>query len=244
MLLRALRAGVRLECALVAEVEADAELEAALEAAGTPMRTAPKAMLLEAGEGRASALAVGLATLKAEEPLEVLSRAPSGTGSRNRSVLVAWDIEEPGNVGALTRTALASGLCTMVCGGRTDPFHPKAVRTSMGSVFKLDFVRASSEQAVLGELSGAGIRALGAVVEGGTTIERLSSDPERPYALFVGNEGAGLPPSLANQLEKVSIVMASAVDSYSVNAATAILLYALGRRSTLEPSSESEPSSA
>jgi tRNA G18 (ribose-2'-O)-methylase SpoU len=114
----------------------------------------------------------------------------------------------------------------------------------MGSVFKLDFVRASSEQAVLGELSGAGIRALGAVVEGGTTIERLSSEPERPYALFVGNEGAGLPPSLANQLEKVSIVMASAVDSYSVNAATAILLYALGRRSTLEPSSESEPSSA
>ncbi|HVZ32137.1 MAG TPA: TrmH family RNA methyltransferase, partial [Polyangiaceae bacterium] len=141
MLERALRAGWRPRAVLVGEreLEREAELGELLKshlAVGLAVHRVPDAVLLELGEERRAALVTALFDLPREASAsELLARAPAPA-----LYLVVVDVEEPGNVGALLRTALACGAAGMLCVGATDPFHPKAVRTSLGSAFKLPFV--------------------------------------------------------------------------------------------------------
>src|SRR5690606_22190290 len=94
----------------------------------------PDRQLLETSDGRNSGLLVGLCDLPATD----CSRALQDDG---RPVLCLVNIDEPGNVGAMMRTALASGACALVSVGGCDLFHPKAVRTSLGSIFTLPLIR-------------------------------------------------------------------------------------------------------
>ncbi len=78
------------------------------------------------------------------------------------------------------------------------------------------------------QLRSAGIRSYGAVSSGG--IPPWQVDHSVPGAFLLGSEAFGLAPELASQLDAtVTIPMPSLVDSYSVNAAAAILLYEAGR---------------
>jgi len=102
--------------------------------------------------------------------------------------------------------------------GHTDPFHPKAVRTSMGSVCKLPVVRVSS----VSELEGWTL--IGTVCEDGTELAEMDFSGER-VALLMGSEAFGLSAGLQARLDRrVRIPMRSGVDSFSVNAAAAVVL--------------------
>ena len=140
---------------------------------------------------------------------------------------------DPGNVGALVRTAHASGARAMLAVGTTDPFHPKAVRTSMGSVFRVPVLAWGEMNAMLEDLRCARVHTLGAVSEGGKPLPRIST-PDGPSAVVLGSEASGLGPQERSALDElVTIPMARDVDSFSVNAAAAMLLYELRRESAL-----------
>jgi TrmH family RNA methyltransferase len=143
--------------------------------------------------------------------------------------LALMDIDEPGNVGALLRTALASGAAGVFCAGRSDPFHPKAVRTSLGSLFKLPLVRAASASELLSELQRLGVYCVAAVARGGEPLGHAPW-PRHKLTLLVGNEGQGLSEALQRAADaRVTIELSQAVDSYSVNAAAAVCLYEIQR---------------
>ncbi|MET0412445.1 MAG: RNA methyltransferase, partial [Polyangiaceae bacterium] len=136
----------------------------------------------------------------------------------------------PGNVGALLRTGLACAAAGAVCVGRSDAFHPKAVRTSLGSLFKLPLVHTPSAEALLAELARHGVHALATVARGGERLERARW-PEGTLALLMGNEGQGLPEAISSAADgRVRIDLSEEVDSFSVNAAAAICLYEIQRR--------------
>lgn len=186
--------------------------------------TVPEAVMLELGEGRNGGQLMALCEIPRPPPL---SEIPGMACARSAPVLVLVDVEEPGNVGALVRTALASDAVAIVAVGVSDPFHPKAVRTSMGSLFKLPVVHHYEVQPVLAEL--ASLRCIAAVAEDG--VAPWDADYGTATALFVGSEGKGLPISVTEVLhERVTIPMRDGVDSFSVNAAAAILLYEVNRR--------------
>ena len=67
-------------------------------------------------------------------------------------LLVAVDVVDPGNAGALVRTAHASGAAAFVALGVTDPYHPRATRTSLGSLFRLPILRYATTAPFLAEL--------------------------------------------------------------------------------------------
>jgi TrmH family RNA methyltransferase len=231
---RALRAGIRIDRTVVAQsfVESTAarprELLEQLRAAGTVVHVAPDHVLAELTEGRSIGAVVGLAALAAAPPLEAILAAAA---PRPPVLLVAADVEEPGNVGALVRTALAAGAVAFVASGISDALHPKAVRTSMGSLFRIPIVREEKPELAVERLREAGVRTVGATASGGTPLPDLALDG-RPLAVVVGGEAFGLPPAVAGRLdERVTIPMGSEVDSYSVNAAAAIVLYEIRRRS-------------
>jgi RNA methyltransferase, TrmH family len=204
------------------------ELELLLDlvvARGGRCHEAPDADLITLGEGRRSGLLTALFALPAGPPLAELLAA-SGAAL----FLVLVDVVEPGNVGALIRTALASGARGAICVGSTDPFHPKSVRTSLGSLFKLPLVRLTSSDGLLAALRAHGVHSLATVARDGVALDRAVW-PRGSLALLVGNEGQGLPERLRDGADgRVTIDLSSAADSFCVNAAAAVCLYEVQRR--------------
>jgi TrmH family RNA methyltransferase len=195
-----------------------------LRGAGTRVCPAPDDALDGLTEGRGLGAIVGLVPMPEPAPIERL--LDPATGGRP-VLLVAVEVEDPGNVGALCRTALASGAAGLVTVGISDPYHPRAVRTSMGSLFKLPIARSRTLREVLAELRAHGATTVAAVSTGGAPLPGEDPGPG-PVAVLVGREAFGLSQeALAAVDRRVSIPMATGVDSFSVNAAAAILLYEL-----------------
>ncbi len=211
----ALRRGLVLEACLVSEER----LERAHELArlGAPVRLVD-AQLLQ----RASALVTppGILALASVPPalsLEELSPA------RAPLVAVACGISDPGNLGALARTAEAAGVGALVLVGGASPWNPKALRGSMGSLLRLALVQAPDAGAVRAALAQHGWRQVRAATRGGVAFERF--DWRGPLALWISSETGALPPE-AGEAEPVTIPMAGAVESLNVTTAAAILLFA------------------
>jgi TrmH family RNA methyltransferase len=158
-----------------------------------------------------------------------LSFSPSPLPPRSPAsplFLAATDIRDPGNAGALTRTAHAAGAGALLVTGQADPFHPRATRISRGSIFKLPVVAYETGAALLDDLRRCGVVAVAATAEDGVPLPEAVW-PDQPAAILMGNEGEGLPPEILSAVDmRVTIPMAAGVDSYSVNAAAAIILYA------------------
>jgi TrmH family RNA methyltransferase len=226
---RALRAGWLPRALLLGQsLERDSELAALLgrwPALQPLVQRVPDAALLELAEGRRSGLVTALFDLP--DPLTIatlLSRRPPPA-----VFLVVVDVDEPGNVGALIRTALACDAAGAICIGSTDPFHPKAVRTSLGSLFKLPLARVPPDE-LLPALRAAGVYTLAAVAREGEALHQAAW-PRGSSALLVGNESRGLDLRWREGADaRVSIDLCRAADSFCVNAAAAICLYEVQRR--------------
>ena len=136
--------------------------------------------------------------------------------------LVVLDrVQDPGNVGAICRTAAAAGAPALaVLGGSADPFGAKAVRASAGNVFRLVVARAT--WAELSELDGYGAASTGGTTLAGTPVENAGM-------IVFGSETHGLSRS---DLKLVTIATSRGVESLNVAAAAAVLLFEIARRKT------------
>jgi len=149
------------------------------------------------------------------------------------SLLVLVDVADAGNAGALVRTAHACGAAGVLATGSTDLFHPKAVRTSMGSLFRLPVAYRERTQGALDEVVSAGGELIATVSGGGESLPVARFGP-KCAAVVVGSEAFGLDgrPEL-RCARPCTIPMPEGVDSLSVNAAAAITLYAVAQQRRL-----------
>jgi TrmH family RNA methyltransferase len=145
-------------------------------------------------------------------------------------VVVCVDVRDPGNAGAVIRVAHAAGAAGVVCcEGTVDPFNPKTVRASAGSVLHLPVVVVGDALEALDALGAFGLRRLGAASRGGTPY--TEADLTSPLALVLGNEASGLPPRLEDHLEgRVTIPMGGGAESLNVSTAAAVLCFESARR--------------
>jgi RNA methyltransferase, TrmH family len=138
-------------------------------------------------------------------------------------VVVMDDVRDPGNAGTVLRTADAAGAGAVICcGGTVDPYNPKTVRSSAGSLFHVPLVIEPSTSAALDALAGYGYRRVGAVVRGGE--DYAGTDWRDRIALVLGNETAGLSEGLALD-GTVGIPMAGRAESLNVGMACAVLCF-------------------
>ena len=144
-------------------------------------------------------------------------------------IVVACDIQDPGNLGSLWRTAAGAGADALIaCGVSADLFHPRTVRASAGAVFRLAATRADSD-VVLDALDGRGAVLIGTDASAGEDYARAALSG--PLALFFGGEGAGLPQALKSRLDRlVRIPLRDGVESLSVGAAAAVVLFEAARQ--------------
>lgn len=150
--------------------------------------------------------------------------APEVVGAHRR-VVVLDGIQDPGNAGAVVRTAAAAGFGAVVAGtGTADLWSPRAIRASAGAVFALDVVRRVETASVLAVLGAAGHRRVGAVAGGAVDSEGLV--PEPMMTLVLGSEGHGLSVAVLEAVDlEVSVPMADPVESLNVAVTAGILMY-------------------
>jgi TrmH family RNA methyltransferase len=144
-------------------------------------------------------------------------------------VLVAERIQDPGNLGTLLRSAEALGASgVLLTEGTVSLYNPKTLRASAGSIFRLPTVRISSEKAIQG-LREHGLRLVGTTSHSGAPLDEASL--AGPVAIFLGNEGAGLPKTMLRQMDTlVEIPHAGKVESLNAAVAGSIILYEAARQ--------------
>lgn len=145
-------------------------------------------------------------------------------------VLVAVSVADPANAGTLLRCAEAAGADSVIfAGDGVDPYGPKAVRASAGSVFRLPPLSAPDPEAALADLRVRGLRVVGAAAGRGLPYDAADLSP--PLALVVGSESHGLPASVEAHIDEWAHVPLDGVaDSLNVGAAAAVLCFEARRR--------------
>jgi TrmH family RNA methyltransferase len=144
---------------------------------------------------------------------------------RDRLVVVAVTVRDPGNAGTLLRSAEAAGAAGVVfCGNSVDPHAPKVVRSSAGAVFGVPVVEADDPVKVLDALGRHGRRRLAAVASGGEEFDRV--DLTGGVAIVLGNETAGIPPEIDAHLDgRVTIPIEPPAESLNVGMAGTVLAF-------------------
>lgn len=162
--------------------------------------------------------------LLAERPRRELSEALND--GPNAPLLVALDrIQDPGNFGSLVRTAEAAGAGGLIgLNGCTDPFAPKALRSAMGSAFRLPIITTAEPNEVLAFCQRRGVRMAGAT--GAADMAHYEYDWRQPTLLVLGNEARGVSADLLDRCDvRLRIPLHAGVESLNVAAAGAAMLF-------------------
>ncbi len=220
----ALDAGIVVESALMSDREqnpATLSLGARLAAAGARVRTATPRVVQAASGVVTSQGIVALARRPPQPSAAILA-------SSGLVLLVADGIQDPGNLGAMVRTAAASGASAVAATeGAADAFHPKVVRASVGAVFRIPILALGGAE-LRAALAGCGVRVVVADARGDRDYTTASLDP--PLAIVIGNEAAGPNPAWFDLGARVRIPMPGPVESLNAAVAAGVLLFEIVRR--------------
>lgn len=151
-----------------------------------------------------------------------------------RELVVILDrLQDPGNLGTLIRTADAVGAAAIIliepC---VDPYDPKTVRGSMGSLFNLPVISAQDVAGLFAWLKARGLRPVGADPHLGVTWG--AGLWEGGVALVLGNEARGLSPDVAAQIQTwTKLPIVGKAESLNVAVAGGVLMYAWLRENRL-----------
>ena len=139
-------------------------------------------------------------------------------------VIVLESVEKPGNLGAVLRTADASGAAAViVCDPLTDLYNPNLIRASIGGIFTVPVAACSSEEAYEW-LNSAGFQILTAQLQDSSPYYDI--DFKRPTAVVFGTESTGLREFWRERSDrKIMIPMLGKLDSLNVSTSVAILSY-------------------
>ena len=139
-------------------------------------------------------------------------------------LLLLDDIQDPGNLGTILRTAEAAGVDMVIMSeGCADIFNPKVIRSTMGSIFRLPFVT-DDLVSVIEMLKTEGVTVYGAALEGSSDYREVEFSEKT--AIVIGNEGNGISGNVLNAVnEKIRIPMKGQIESLNAAVSAAILLY-------------------
>ena len=174
--------------------------------------------VLVAGEDVAPELLAEVSTLGHPPRVVAVFRRDDLPRGTRPLTLALWRVGDPGNVGTLLRAADAFGAGVALSEGCADPTGAKAVRASMGSLFRVP----------LSEFDEPAGRRVALVPSGGIPLPELQ--PGGDVVLVLGAERDGLPPEVLEGCdERASIPQPGGGDSLNVAMAGAIALYELAR---------------
>ncbi len=162
---------------------------------------------------------------------EVTGRESLGNRQAQKPLLLLLeDIQDPGNLGTMLRTAEAAGVTGIIMSrGTVDVFNPKVVRSTMSAIFRQPFIYVEDLTGTVRMLQERSIRVYAACLEESTAYHR--ADYTGACAVAVGNEANGLSEELIRQADqRIRIPMAGSIESLNAAISAGILLYEAARQ--------------
>jgi len=146
-------------------------------------------------------------------------------GRRAGVVLVLCQLQDPGNLGTIFRVAEAGGSAGLVLSKESiDPYSPKVVRASMGSLFRLPFLVSQDPYECLRVLRSKRYKIWAATGHGGTSF--WEADLAQPSVVLFGQEGGGIPDDLVDGADGLlTIPMTPPTESLNVAMAAGLVIY-------------------
>lgn len=145
-------------------------------------------------------------------------------------LLVLENLQDPGNLGTIFRTAEGAGVSGIIMStGTADIYNPKTIRSTMGSLYRMPFLYAGDLKKALGELREHGVCSYAAHLQG--SKEYCCQDYRKGTAFLIGNEGNGLSAELSDQADAyIKISMCGELESLNAAVAAAILMFEAKRQ--------------
>lgn len=202
-----------------AEDERTEELRGALEGTG-----APPYFLADEALAWASTLDSNQGIILEVDALHSRQDLPKPPGL----IVVAWGLQDPGNLGSLARVVEGAGASGLICTtAGADPGNPKALRASAGSLLRIPVVRMEADEILplLGE-SGWKVAAADSVGESAYT----EVDWTESWALILGEEGRGIPDEVMEAAGIQVAIPLHQVESLNVSTSAAVLLFEAARQ--------------
>ncbi|MDI9461444.1 MAG: TrmH family RNA methyltransferase [Saccharofermentanales bacterium] len=163
-------------------------------------------------------------------PMPPFEKEPATLLAAGGSVLILENVQDPGNTGTLIRTAAAFGFsAVIITDGGCQPFNDKALRASMGAVFRLSLLTDCCLADIIPILRNHHYQLFAADMKGQPVHETEVSE-HKNIALLLGNEGAGISELARADFQLVSVPMTGAVESLNVAMAGTILCWELFRQ--------------
>lgn len=144
--------------------------------------------------------------------------------------LVLEDIQDPGNLGTLIRTAEAAGVAGVIMSkGTVDIFNPKVTRSTMGAIMRVPFVYVLDVTETIRDMKKEGIKVYAAALD--DNVDYTSVDYKGKAAIVIGNEGNGLSRlAIQSSTGTVKIPMSGQIESLNAAVSAAIILYEARRQ--------------
>lgn len=144
------------------------------------------------------------------------------------NVLVLDDIQDPGNLGTMIRSAVAFGIPNILLSDHSvDVYNPKVIRSTEGMIFHVNIIRGDIVNE-LKELKKENYQIIGSDVTGGIPIEKLNSKSD--IALVIGSEGKGISKEVREVCESfVYIPMNAKCESLNASISASIFMYELAK---------------
>ncbi len=155
--------------------------------------------------------------------------------------LVLHDLRDPGNAGTIIRSADAAGVNAVILTGQSvDPFNPKTLRATAGSVFHLPVVVTTLERTLV-HFAAGGASSFATTVRGGASFRDV--DYLRPTLVAIGNESTGLDSATVALLDRaLSIPMVGASESLNAGVAASLIAFEALRQREVATASPPPPS--
>jgi RNA methyltransferase, TrmH family len=215
----AIRSGLRFEALFFSE-SARNKAERLLPQVGAHVETLllPDKLFLGAVPSESPQGVAAMVRVKEHSVQDVVARAEQGI------LMAIAGVQDPGNLGTIFRSGEAFGAGGILIGENTvNPFNPKVIRASAGSLFRLPFVR-TNLLGLQAELRARGIAMLATSSHKGTVLS--GTNLRSQVAVFIGSEGAGLPRELMAGVDEVVVIPHSRqVESLNAGVAASIVLY-------------------
>ena len=152
------------------------------------------------------------------------------TGGECPLLLVLENLQDPGNLGTMMRTAEGAGVSgVLLSRGCVDIYNPKTIRSTMGSIYRVPFLYTDNLLEDLERLHDKGITTYAAHLKGEGYYDEVSY--KEPTAFLIGNEGNGLSDEVAEKAKQyIKIPMKGQLESLNAAVAAAILMYEASRQ--------------
>jgi TrmH family RNA methyltransferase len=175
-----------------------------------------------------SALMKQISPMQTPQGALFVCRMPAAAELRMpRGCIVLDDLQDPGNLGTILRTADAFGISVILTEGCTDPYNPKVVRAAMGALFRTK-PQSASKDTIIAQCRAAGIPLLCADLDD-TSVDLRRRDLSGA-AIVIGNEGNGVSQQLCDAADgRIIIPMQPHCESLNAAVAAAVCMWELRR---------------